>query len=259
MSPTAGVSDGDPSGSASNRITITESNLNPVLQILTWLLLAFTTLVLSFRLFTNIIVKGRMPVSLEDLLFLSAFIFSVAESVTVVIPASNVLGKDISEINRSDLVGGLKAEYARDILFVLSLAMAKLSACQNIFILSPNDTPRLLARIIAWITGSWMVVCVLATAFQCGTQGPWTQEDSHCLNQHALYTFIIIPATICQIVYIQRRPDPNYTLHAFPYSICVQVVQFLSFFAVCVVYFWPFIKSLQSGLERFSDANMISD
>lgn len=67
----------------------------------------------------------------------------------------------------------------------------------------------------------------------------------------------IIPATICQIVYIPWRSDPNYTLQAFPYSICVQVVQFLSFFAVCVVYFWPFIKSLQGGLERSSDTNMI--
>lgn len=62
--------------------------------------------------------------------------------------------------------------------------MAKLSACRNIFILSPNyDMQRLLSRIIAWIIGSWMVVCFFATAFQCGTHGPWTQDDSHCLDQ----------------------------------------------------------------------------
>lgn len=83
-------------------------------------------------------------------------------------------------------------------------------------------------------------------------------------RQHTCGFFVltrgrIIPATICQIVYIPRLPDPNYTLHVFPYSICVQVVQFLSFLAVCVVYFWPFIKSLQGGLERSSDTNMISE
>lgn len=78
MSPTTGVSGGDSGGSQSDRITISDSNLNPVLQIVSWLLLAFTTLVLSFRLFTNIIVKGRMPVSLEDLLFLFAFVRFVA-------------------------------------------------------------------------------------------------------------------------------------------------------------------------------------
>lgn len=72
MSPTTRASDGG------SRITITDSNLNPVVQIVTWLLLAFTSLVLSFRLFTNIIVKGRMPVSLEDLLFLSSFVCYVA-------------------------------------------------------------------------------------------------------------------------------------------------------------------------------------
>lgn len=71
MSSTTGASD---SGSQSDRIIISDSNLNPVLQIVSWLLLAFTSLVLSFRLFTNIIVKGRMPVSLEDLLFLAAFV-----------------------------------------------------------------------------------------------------------------------------------------------------------------------------------------
>lgn len=74
MSSTTGVSDGDSSGSQSDRITISDSNLNPVLQIVSWLLLAFTALALSFRLFTNVIVKGRMPVSLEDMLFLAAFV-----------------------------------------------------------------------------------------------------------------------------------------------------------------------------------------
>ncbi|KAI1251358.1 hypothetical protein MGN70_005926 [Eutypa lata] len=294
------MSGGGSSGSASDRIIINESNLNPLLQIVTWLLLAFTTLVLLFRLFTNILVKARMPVALEDLLFLSAFLFAVAESVTMVIPASNILGKDSDQVPEDELLGGLKAQYARDILFVLSLSMSKLSTCQNIFILSPSDLHRLLSRIIAWIVGLWLVVCILATSFQCGVQGPWMQGEGHCLNQHALLAFacvmsivtdaalvalpimviyplnmglgerlivmlfyctraLIIPATICQIVYIPRLPDPNYTLHVFPYSICVQVVQFLSFLAVCVVYFWPFIKSLQGGLERSSDTNMISE
>lgn len=74
------MSGGGSSGSASDRIIINESNLNPLLQIVTWLLLAFTTLVLLFRLFTNILVKARMPVALEDLLFLSAFVRYVAFS-----------------------------------------------------------------------------------------------------------------------------------------------------------------------------------
>ena len=72
------MANGGSSVLAPNRITITESNLNPMLQIVTWVLLAFITLALSFRLFTNIIAKARMPVSLEDLLFLSAFTCYVA-------------------------------------------------------------------------------------------------------------------------------------------------------------------------------------
>lgn len=74
MPSTMRMSYGGSIGSRSNRITISDSNLNPVLQIVTWLLLAFTTLVLLFRLFTNILVKARRPVSLEDLLFLSAYV-----------------------------------------------------------------------------------------------------------------------------------------------------------------------------------------
>ncbi|KAH9897508.1 hypothetical protein F4778DRAFT_771912 [Xylariomycetidae sp. FL2044] len=295
------MSDVGPRGPQSDRITITDSNLNPVLQIVSWLLLAFSTMVLLFRLFTNILIKAQKPSSLEDLLFLSAFVFAVAETITMVIPASNILGKDMDLITRDELITGLKAQYARDFLFILSLSMAKLSACRNIFILSPNYLHRLLARITAGLIGLWMIVCIFATAFQCGTQGPWGQEEigSQCVNQHALLTFmwvmsiitdaalvvlpvfIIFPlhmgleermtvmlfycsriltiaATICQIIYIPRLPDANYTRHAFAYSVCVQVVQFLSFAAVCVVYFWPFIKSLQGGLERSSDTNMVS-
>jgi hypothetical protein len=72
--PTRMANAGSSGFASPRRITITDSNLNPILQIVTWLLLAFTALALSFRLFTNIIVKGRMPVSPEDLLFLSAFV-----------------------------------------------------------------------------------------------------------------------------------------------------------------------------------------
>lgn len=80
MPSTTQMANSGSSGLARDRITITESNLNPILQVVTWLLLAFTTLALSFRLFTNIIVKARMPVSMEDLLFLSAFVCYVALS-----------------------------------------------------------------------------------------------------------------------------------------------------------------------------------
>lgn len=58
----------------------------------------------------------------------------------------------------------------------------------------------------------------------------------------------VIAITIVQLVYIPRLFEENWTLRAWPYFLCIQFVQFVSILAACIVYFLPFLRSLQSGL-----------
>ncbi|CAJ2508290.1 Uu.00g094760.m01.CDS01 [Anthostomella pinea] len=64
---------------------------------------------------------------------------------------------------------------------------------------------------------------------------------------------LVIVATICQLVYLSRLFGDNFTLDSFPYYLSAQFVQFTSITASCVVYFWPLLKSLQSGFMLAND------
>ena len=56
-------------------------------------------------------------------------------------------------------------------------------------------------------------------------------------------------------MYLDRLFEENYTLRAFPYYLCVQIAQFASIAAACVVYLWPFLQSLRSGLMWADNLN----
>ncbi|KAI1764097.1 hypothetical protein GGR53DRAFT_494968 [Hypoxylon sp. FL1150] len=57
-----------------------------------------------------------------------------------------------------------------------------------------------------------------------------------------------IAATICQLVYLPRLFETDFTLRGFPYYLSTQFSQFASISAACAAYFWPFLRSLRSGL-----------
>ncbi|KAI0020709.1 hypothetical protein F4780DRAFT_740544 [Xylariomycetidae sp. FL0641] len=59
---------------------------------------------------------------------------------------------------------------------------------------------------------------------------------------------LVIAITMVQLAYVHSLADPNFTLKAFPYYISTQFIQFTSITAACVVYFWPFLQSVQSHL-----------
>lgn len=55
-------------------IVVTQFNLNPVLQIVTWLLLAIMTLLLVFRLLATFFLKEKRELGLEDIFVLVSYV-----------------------------------------------------------------------------------------------------------------------------------------------------------------------------------------
>lgn len=55
-------------------ITVTATDLNPVVQIVTWLLLALASLMLCFRILTNCFLKAGRTLGTEDILIFSAYV-----------------------------------------------------------------------------------------------------------------------------------------------------------------------------------------
>lgn len=68
----------------------------------------------------------------------------------------------------------------------------------------------------------------------------------------------VIGVTGTQLAFIPRPHEDGPKSDAPLYDLLTQLVQFTSIFSSCVVYFWPFIKSLQSGLMRVDASALIS-
>ncbi|KAI1277948.1 hypothetical protein F5Y07DRAFT_398094 [Xylaria sp. FL0933] len=275
------------------------SNLNPILQMVTWLLLAITSLMFGLRLLTRFFIKTGKSFSREDAFIIFSFLFGIGESVTLVLPQSKILGKDLSKISPNELEDGLKADYAAEILVQLALGFAKLSVCQSFLIISPARGHRLAIWVITVILVVIMLSSSFGTVFQCGIQDSWAYRSRHCINFFAFHMYegvanivtdivlvivaivvflplkmalksrlivigfyasrlLVVGVAVLQLTYVRLRSEDNFTLRAFPYYITRQVIQFASITSACVVYFWPFMQSIQSGLLGLDNAGRSS-
>ncbi|KAI0010442.1 hypothetical protein F4779DRAFT_306936 [Xylariaceae sp. FL0662B] len=183
-------------------------------------------------------------------------------------------------ISPQELSEGNKAGLARDLLLILSLGFSKLSVYLNLITLSPNATHRRMThRFQHADTWSWnlnngdayfgqrefltyVAVINLVTDFALIVIPILIISPLHMAFtlRVALVSFyvariFVFVATICQLVYLPRILEDDYTLLSFPYYLCSQLVQFTSFSATCVVYFWPLLRSLQSGLMAANTNN----
>ncbi|KAI9644489.1 hypothetical protein NHQ30_006510 [Ciborinia camelliae] len=129
-------------------IVVTESNLNPIIQVVTWIFLGMTSLMLLFRFITRCFLKSGHRLGWEEALITTAYVCTSGSNRQIYIDVQTARG----------------------------------------------------------------------------------------------------PATICQLIYMPLLFGENFTLRAFPYYICTQVVLCTSISAACVAYFWPFFRSLRTGL-----------
>ncbi|KAI0880233.1 uncharacterized protein GGS22DRAFT_175496 [Annulohypoxylon maeteangense] len=270
-------------------IVVTPSNMNPILQMTTWLLLALTSLMLCFRFLTKFFLKTNQRFGWEEIMISAAFLAGLGESITFLVPEGEIFGKERNDISDDEMTAGLKAQYAGELLYILALGLAKLSVCTGLTTLSPDTSHRRLTSVFVIAVVTWSLVAFVGTAFQCGGHGIWEQGDIKCLDRHAfleyvgitniltdaaliaLPTTVIYPlkmsirtrltvlsffsvrilaiaAMICQLIYLPRLSEYNFTLRGFPYYLSMQFVQFASISAACAAYFWPFLRSLRSGL-----------
>lgn len=256
----------------------------------TWLLLAMTVLMLCFRFLTKFFLKTNQRFGWEEVLITSAFLAGLGESVTFLVPEGEIWGKTRSDISDEELTAGLKAQFAGGLLYILALALAKLSVCAGFNALSPETGHRRMTLMFVILVIVWAVVAFFGTAFECGSHGTWeTGDNISCIDRRAYLEFVditniitdaalialpvvvvyplkmalrtriivlsffsvrifAIAATICQLVYLPRLFETDFTLRGFPYYLSMQLSQFASISAACAAYFWPFLRSLRSGL-----------
>ncbi|KAI1123878.1 hypothetical protein F5Y10DRAFT_250904 [Nemania abortiva] len=269
-------------------ITLTDDDQNPLIRVLTWLFLALFSLALGFRFLSTFYLKTNRLLRWENVLIVVAYFAAVGQTITLLVPASEIFGQNLKDASEDELSAAKKAQYAGDLLFIVALASAKLSVCTSLFAFSPDRLHRRSNTVLIGVMTAWASTSFLGTAFQCGSRGPW-DNNATCIDMRAFLSYvevsniltdaallampiaIIYPlkmpletrliimtlfgtrifailTTIFQLAYLPQFLDHPFSTLTVPYYISTQATLFASISAACVAYFWPFFRSVRSGL-----------
>ncbi|CAO2652760.1 Nn.00g021710.m01.CDS01 [Neocucurbitaria sp. VM-36] len=146
-------------------------NVGPFVDVVTWILLITSALAVLTRLITKRALSRRIDV--DDAFVIAALITSIGSGISVSVQTANGLGRDISSLADNQIVAYQKSEYANKLLYIATLAFAKLSIISLLMILTASDLHRNLGIGLTGFIALWGIASEFVTAFQCGTVEPW--------------------------------------------------------------------------------------
>ncbi|KAI2643650.1 hypothetical protein GGS21DRAFT_28236 [Xylaria nigripes] len=162
-----------------------------LVQILSLFLLLLGTLTVLIRLGTKYVLKRGFR--LDDKLVVLAEVTLIAQTVTIILGASQGLGRAETSLSEQAIDNILKAEYASIPLLLAALSIIKWSLLELIYHLSPNLTHQRVSLVIAVLVAIWLVSGVSTSLFQCALPTPWDHrtKESHCFDRKAWWTYVV--------------------------------------------------------------------
>ncbi|KAF2268656.1 hypothetical protein CC78DRAFT_540516 [Lojkania enalia] len=169
-------------------------NLGPFLNVITWILLITSALAVLTRLVTKRALRRRIDV--DDGFAVAALVTSIGSGVSVSVQTANGLGRSIALLTQNQFVAYEKvanwttqSEYANKLLYIATLAFAKLSIISLLMILTASELHRRMGIALTTFIAAWGVVSEFVAAFQCGKNRPWHSfgPDSNCHDTPAFW------------------------------------------------------------------------
>ncbi|KAI4154381.1 MAG: hypothetical protein LQ340_001713 [Diploschistes diacapsis] len=201
-----------------SRLVITDSNRGPLIEVLDWLLLALTVVSVCGREAIKVWVIRK--ITFDDVFILISMLFSIAQSVTVLVEVANGLGQHQNTLS-AEQVDTQQKNVADNYFSVINLL-----------------TEVCLIALPCWIVAGLQL--------------------SNKRKIKVISTFFgrvpAIIAIICQLVYsnqITTPDDPSFDY--WPVVLCEQCIVCLIVVSTCMVYLGPFLDSLESGFMRVDD------
>jgi hypothetical protein len=160
---------------------ISSNSKGPIVNLVAWI--AMVTMCLS--VITVLISKYIMlrKLSWNDLLLTSAMLFSIGQTVATSDQVAAGLGRHLAAISAADYVRFQKAGYAASLLYIASLACAKVSTLTLLLNLTPLAGHRLPILAVGGFVGIWASSALISSAFQCSLPDAWAYETGKCFNQ----------------------------------------------------------------------------
>ncbi|KAH9908356.1 hypothetical protein F4778DRAFT_776656 [Xylariomycetidae sp. FL2044] len=274
---------------------VSDTNLAPIIQILTWILLAFA--VLTFATYTATKLAVRRIWGAPDVLLLVSLAIGAGQASTIFSPAGQIIGTLPDEHSQGDVQAGLESLYIGEILSVIALLSAKASVLAALWVITPRRGHRITIFLTSVVTILWALSAAFTIGFQCPAPNRWEVINTGCIDIRAAKTYrttmdivtdaclVIIPSVIIMsvqlswsrkltlmtgfwfrlvvivvsvvnLVFIQQLVlDENYILNVWKITVCAEIVQSCSIATACIPFLKPFLMSLESGFLRADDAN----
>ncbi|ATY65780.1 hypothetical protein A9K55_001510 [Cordyceps militaris] len=223
----------------------TPFNKSPLVRAVTAFLMVFSILAVITRIATRLLTAGSLK--LDDHTVIAATALAVAQSVVVIMAAANGLGRHDDTLSAGQISYILKCIYAANVLYIVTLAVTKISACLTVMNVAPLNRRRGSFAVMG-VIALWAVSAVVTVLFQCQVSAPWNFVSGKCINMPAFWTYfeimniatdlativaivelvwniqaqksmktlvififgsrvIIVPAAICLIVYLHKAAD----------------------------------------------------
>ncbi|KAF1354318.1 hypothetical protein EJ07DRAFT_168294 [Lizonia empirigonia] len=269
------------------RPAVHEGHSAPLIQVLAWLFLAFS----SLSIITHFATKKALsrPLTRADFILLAALVLSVGQAAAFLCPAGQSIGNSQSGLSEATVMQAWKALYSGEILSLLTLVAAKGSLLVPFTTITPVVKHQRMMYLVCTVTVLWGLSGVLMIAFQCPSPNRWDITNPSCMDIRAIRTYnavmniitdlalatvptlmilplqisserrltlltgfwsrvIVVAASAVQIGYIHVLPTSNDLLNSiWRVVICGQVVQVTSIMSCIILFLKPFLLSLESG------------
>jgi hypothetical protein len=110
-------------------------------------------------------------------------LFSIGQTVATSDQVAAGLGRHLATVSAADYIKFQKAGYAASLLYVASLACAKVSTLTLLLALTPLAGHRKPIMAVGGFVVIWAVCALISSAFQCNLPHAWAYETGKCFSQ----------------------------------------------------------------------------
>ncbi|ORX96238.1 hypothetical protein BCR34DRAFT_607712 [Clohesyomyces aquaticus] len=178
---------------ASNGSIATTDHLGPQVNITVWICFIISGLAATSKILTKLGRSHRdfrlSSLQVDDYLVLASIVFAVGQSITVSQQVGAGLGDHISGLTYAQIARYQKAGLAADILYIVTLGLAKVAAFHFALSLQPHSKNKIVIYGFMVFVAVWSMVAVFGIAFQCKVPRLWTASEQ-CFDQPAFWAFI---------------------------------------------------------------------
>jgi hypothetical protein len=167
---------------ASACVQITATNKSPLILIVTWLLLVLA----AFAYIMPSIIKisrQAMSFGVDDYLLTGALVFCAAQSLATILRAADGSGKPFDTLSVEKVNKITEAAMAANVLYVVSLALSKLSLLRLLVKITPNSRHNQVMNGISLFVILFTFISIFVVSFSCSVPKTWDYASGRCINR----------------------------------------------------------------------------